>query len=168
MASEEPALVFNIVFERILTSRDSSRSRPASAVKPRSLFSAAIRERASTSAYADPRPRYRARTRGRTASPSPWEIDLSGRKPENRGRRIYAPGIASGSRRKMPQESLWEMRRGNYYRLPLMVTDATVCTLATMETPRTNLDFILKRRNFDDKSRSGRKKKNGKTVNRRN
>jgi hypothetical protein len=64
MASEEPALAFNVVFE---TRKDSNEPRflkiaRAPAVKPRSLFSAAIRERASTSAYADPRSRYRART----------------------------------------------------------------------------------------------------------
>jgi len=85
--------------ERILTSRVEPRFLKIARLRAvkRSLFSAAIRERASTSAYADPRSRYRARTRGRTASPSRWEIDLSGRKPKNRGRRIHAPGIASGS-----------------------------------------------------------------------
>lgn len=43
-------------------------------------------------------------------------------------------------------------------------------TLATMEMPlvsRIDSDFILKRRNFDDKSRC-RRKKNSETVNRRN
>lgn len=51
---------FDVVFETRKDSNESRRvsipqDRPASAVKPRSLFSAAIRERASTSAYADPR-----------------------------------------------------------------------------------------------------------------
>jgi len=71
-----------------LNERSMPQVRPAShrLFASRSLFASAIRGRASTSAYADPRPRYRA-TRGRTASPH------AGRPRETREPR----GIASSS-----------------------------------------------------------------------
>lgn len=89
--------------------------RPALAVKPRSLFSNAIRGRASTSAYADSRLWYRAHVGGLRVS-RPGRSAYPNGNPRTASDVYTRRGLLlAGGRRKMPNEGLREKRWNNYF-----------------------------------------------------